>query len=206
MRLDDDKYPNGTLKNLLHITDADQLRHIEYTHTAMRAADLLRRLPRITRSRQLIDIHRYLFEDLYSWAGVVRDYELSKGKTQFIFSAELSHGFDYIDNLLAKLPDGPLTAENYAQLLDSLNYLHPFREGNGRSARLFLQLIGKQHLQDIDYPDHTDELIQAEIDADIPALAKLITVEAVHISSTVEKILGEYLTDTVSSRRAPLQA
>ncbi len=58
MRLDDDKYPNGTLKNLLHITDAARLRHIEYTHTAMRAADLLRRLPHITRSRQLIDIHR----------------------------------------------------------------------------------------------------------------------------------------------------
>ena len=201
MNVHNDTYPNGTLRNKLGITDAKRLSELEYRDVSRRSNYLyLLRPIEITSARQLITIHHYLFSGFYTWAGVVRDYELSKGQTQFMFSAELSHGFDYIDSLLAKLPNGPLTAENYAQLLDALNYLHALREGNGRSTRLFLQLIGKQHLQDIDYPDHTDELIQAEIDADITALAKLITVEAVHVSSAVEEILGKYLATNRASK------
>lgn len=69
-----------------------------------------------------------------------------------------------------------LTAEDYAQLMDLLNYMHPFREGNGRSTRLFLQCYAVNHLFIL---LTNDNLIQALTDADVAKIAKLIKIENV---------------------------
>ncbi|ADQ59221.1 putative cell division protein [Lactobacillus amylovorus GRL 1112] len=72
-----------------------------------------------------------------------------------------------------------LTAEDYAQLMDLLNYMHPFREGNGRSTRLFLQCHAVNHGQYIIFPLTNDNLIQALTDVDVAKIAKLIKIENV---------------------------
>lgn len=72
-----------------------------------------------------------------------------------------------------------LTAEDYAQLMDLLNYMHPFREGNGRSTRLFLQCYAVNHGQYIIFPLTNDNLIQALTDIDVAKIAKLIKIENV---------------------------
>lgn len=63
--------------------------------------------------------------------------------------------------------------------MDLLNYMHPFREGNGRSTRLFLQCYAANHNQCIVYPLSNDDLIQALTDANVHEIARLIKVEKI---------------------------
>lgn len=64
-------------------------------------------------------------------------------------------------------------------MIDKINFFHPFREGNGRSARTFLQLFALEHGQAIDYPLSNDAMIVAENEADVAQIASLIKIEAV---------------------------
>lgn len=80
---------------------------------------------------------------------------------------------------LYKKEKDELIAEDYAQLMDLLNYMHPFREGNGRSTRLFLQCYAANHNQCIVYPLSNDDLIQALTDANVHEIARLIKAEKI---------------------------
>lgn len=68
------------------------------------------------------------------------------------------------------------TVKQYVQLLDSLNYLHPFREGNGRTTRLFIQLLAANHQQYIDYKHQDAAVIKALNESDLARLQKFIQV------------------------------
>ncbi|WP_278952228.1 hypothetical protein [Lactobacillus apis] len=68
----------------------------------------------------------------------------------------------------------PLSAKDYA---DAINFMHPFREGNGRSCKIFLSAYAANHGQMIDYPKKNEEMIQAQNEANIDQIAKLIKVE-----------------------------
>ncbi|NRO50688.1 hypothetical protein IMAU30049_01319 [Lactobacillus helveticus] len=63
-------------------------------------------------------------------------------------------------------------------MIDKINFFHPFREGNGRSTRTFLQLFALEHGQAIDYPLSNDAIV-AENEADVAQIASLIKIEAV---------------------------
>lgn len=89
----------------------------------------------------------------------------------------LNQGEIMINNELANLPDGPVSPQRYANLLDSINYLHPFREGNGRSTKCFLQCLAQNHGQAIDYDRDQEKFITAENASDIDSLAKLLQIE-----------------------------
>ena len=93
-----------------------------------------------------VGIHRFLFEDIYPFAGLFRNENIAKGNFSF---AE----WEYIEDQLKKLLD-QLKEENYLQNLDrdifikrlsyymaELNVLHPFREGNGRTIREFIRQL-----------------------------------------------------------------
>jgi cell filamentation protein len=196
MNNSDDTYPNGTLRNRLGITDAAQLARYEYLLTARRSIYLLDHPVHIDSTEQLVQIHLFLFGSLYDWAGKIRDYELSKGDTQFMLSEKIDDGRRYCDTLINKLPKGKLAPLNYARLLDALNYLHPFREGNGRSTRLFLQMLAAQHRQYLDYPRHDQTLIAAEAAGNIEALATLLKIA----DSTEEILLHRALRQLYSSK------
>ena len=83
----------------------------------------------------LADIHRTLFEDIYEFAGAMRDVNMAKDGFQFAPRIFLQQSLDYID----KLPH-----ETFDQIIDKysdMNVAHPFREGNGRATRLWLDAM-----------------------------------------------------------------
>ncbi|MDE7056200.1 MAG: Fic family protein [Lactobacillus sp.] len=171
-------YPNGTLKNKLNITDAAELAQKEYLGSAVRALAFLRENKKITSVEDLKKIHQIMFGWLYDWAGQIRDYELIKGNTEFLEYTRIKFGIEEIDEKIKQLAAKKELADtDYAFLLDRLNYLHPFREGNGRSSKLFLQALAANHNQVIDYSRSNKELIIAQNNADINRIAQLIKVK-----------------------------
>ncbi|OYS20871.1 cell filamentation protein Fic [Lactobacillus taiwanensis] len=172
-------YPNGTLKNKLNITDPTELAQREYRGSAVRALAFLRKNKKITSVEDLKKIHKIMFGWLYSWAGQIRDYELTKGETEFLEYSRIKFGIEEIDEKMKQLASKKeLANTDYAFLLDRLNYLHPFREGNGRSSKLFLQAFAANHGQVIDYPRSNKDLITAQNNADINQIADLIKVSS----------------------------
>lgn len=89
----------------------------------------------------LSQIHQYLFEDLYFFAGKIRTVNLSKGNFRFA-------SFIYLEEILEKIDVLPHT--NFNEIIEKyveLNIVHPFREGNGRSMRIWLDALLKKELK-----------------------------------------------------------
>ena len=88
-------------------------------------------------------IHQYLFEDLYSFAGKCRDVNIAKGN--FSFASVL-----YLQSSLASIDKMP--QHDFEQIVEKyveMNIAHPFREGNGRATRIWLDLIFKHEIQHV---------------------------------------------------------
>lgn len=116
-------------------------------------------------------IHKYLFDEIYEWAGKIRNVDMSKKGTVFAKWNEIES--------LATACFTRLKAENYfigkpfdeyiASLVDFYcvtNILHPFREGNGRTQRIFLSQLIRHAGYEIDFANiNTDELMFATIQA-----------------------------------------
>ncbi|EGO8568810.1 Fic family protein [Enterococcus faecalis] len=88
-------------------------------------------------------IHNYLFEDIYEFAGKVRSQNISKGNFRFAPVMYLEVALEHID----KMPQSNLD-EIVAKYVE-MNIAHPFREGNGRATRIWLDLILKKELQQV---------------------------------------------------------
>lgn len=101
-------------------------------------------------------IHRLIFGDLYDWAGTFRRINISKKGTVFCDCSELEHigrmKFERLrqQNYLRGLSDEDFCGE-LTELYHELNMLHPFREGNGRTLRLFITLLVRNTDRDIDF-------------------------------------------------------
>ncbi len=138
-------YP-GTriLKNRLHIKDPVRLDRGE------------RRLA-VERSRKgvppgefdlahLQAIHHHLFQDIYDWAGEIRTVEISKGSQQFQFRQYIRTGMADVHGRLVQSRfltglSRPDFARQVAVIIGDVNYVHPFREGNGRTQLQYLKLL-----------------------------------------------------------------
>jgi cell filamentation protein len=141
-------YP-GTdiLRNKENIRDARELEAFERTTTANRLETLPHDIPITAEGYR--EIHRYIFQDVYDWAGQERTVDIAKSDDLFCLAR-------YIDQELGKRFEAiraegflrGLGAEQFATLaaeqLSELNAIHPFREGNGRTQRAFLFLLGRQ--------------------------------------------------------------
>lgn len=91
-------------------------------------------------TKGLQEIHKYLFDGLYDFAGVIRKANLSKGNFRFANTL-------YLEDILKKI-DG-MGENSFEQIIDKyveMNIAHPFLEGNGRSTRVWLDLILKKRL------------------------------------------------------------
>lgn len=88
-------------------------------------------------------IHKHLFEDIYHFAGKVRDVNLSKGYTRF---APVIYINDAIRNVEAMAQN---SFENIVNKYVEMNMVHPFREGNGRTTRIWLDHILKNELNKV---------------------------------------------------------
>jgi cell filamentation protein len=91
----------------------------------------------------LQQIHRYLFEDIYPFAGKLREVNIPKGGFRFAPVMYLKASLEHIDAMPQSTFDE--IVEKYVEM----NIAHPFREGNGRAARIWLDLIFKQELKQV---------------------------------------------------------
>lgn len=107
----------------------------------------------------LLSIHKYLFEDIYDFAGTVRSENIAKGFFRFAPVMYLDASLQHIEQMPQRTFDEII--EKYVEM----NIAHPFREGNGRSTRIWLDLILKKELgQVVDWSkvDKTDYLLAME--------------------------------------------
>lgn len=88
-------------------------------------------------------IHAYLFGDIYPFAGKIRTVNIAKGNFRFAPLMYLEHALNHIDAMPQKNVDEII--EKYVEM----NIAHPFREGNGRATRIWLDLILKQQLKQV---------------------------------------------------------
>src|SRR5206468_1553266 len=104
-------------------------------------------------------IHRQLFKGIYDWAGQIRTVDIKKNGENaefFLIVNKISDAANYVFAELAKekyLQDLPkeMFIPRLAYFYDQLNYIHPFREGNGRSQRVFWTRIAKDAGYEIDW-------------------------------------------------------
>jgi len=92
-------------------------------------------------TKGLQQIHEYLFDGLYDFAGQIRSKNISKGGFTFASAVYLTNGLTEID----KLPES--TFEEIVKKYVEMNIAHPFMEGNGRSTRIWLDMILKKNLK-----------------------------------------------------------
>lgn len=113
-------------------------------------------------------IHRFLFSDLYEWAGELRRVNLSKKGTQFVPADDIERCaqayFTRASNIDFSALNGNGTAAEFADLYSTLNILHPFRGGNGRVQRIFFRQWAARVGFDIDFSKcDTDRFMLATI-------------------------------------------
>lgn len=133
-----------TLNNKLSIADSDELARAEERISKKKAAELfdcklLDSFP-AGKFATLQAIHKYLFEDIYDFAGKMRTVDIAKGSFRF---APLM----YLEAALANIDKMPQA--NFDEIVVKyveMNIAHPFREGNGRSTRIWLDHILKTEI------------------------------------------------------------
>jgi len=136
-----------TLENKLGLTSSTDLAREEERISKKKALALfengmLDKLEAGTFSA-LQTIHQYLFEEIYDFAGKIRTVNISKGNFRFAPVMYLQAALDNID----KMPQS--TFDEIVEKYVEMNIAHPFREGNGRSMRIWLDLIFKAELQKV---------------------------------------------------------
>ncbi|WP_144836706.1 Fic/DOC family protein [Kocuria rosea] len=140
----------GILTNLIGARTAVELAAAEADLVAVRTLQLWRHPPAPTRDLvELQAIHRHLFQDVYPWAGQLRTVDLRKtvpGAQPFLPVSMITRSAGFVfdqlrqDRYLQHL-DRDRFIERLAYHYDQVNYLHPFREGNGRTQRFFFDRL-----------------------------------------------------------------
>lgn len=133
-----------TLENKLGITDSAALAREEEKISKKKALELFETgyLDTLTAGtfESLSLIHKYLFDEIYEFAGKIREVNIAKGNFRFAPLMYLQAALDNIDKMPQK--DFDAIIEKYVEM----NIAHPFREGNGRATRIWLDLILKKEL------------------------------------------------------------
>ena len=174
----------GVLRNLAGISSQQDLDFFESAAVAKRAKELADNPLPLKNSSSLFYIHRYLFQDVYKWAGEKRKVEISKEDNQFFPTNYFSTALDYIDSLIndywkCDSGDKKKIAGKLAAILDAVNHLHPFREGNGRAQREFMRTLAleKGLTLNLNPPDNTnvyERYMTGTIEGDEEKLSNLI--------------------------------
>lgn len=131
-------------------------------------------------------VHRFLFSDLYSWAGEIRTVDISKKGTFFVPADEIEYCakacFERLSSFTGDGMSKRELARETADFYNTVNLLHPFREGNGRTQRAFFA----QWFRRLDY-----DFDLAEVDTERFMIA---TIQAAH---GVEDMLADFFYETL---------
>jgi len=173
------------LENKLNITNQVELAKAEERLSKQRAKQLFD-----TGDIEKVDvgtfaglafIHRYLFSDVYAFAGNIRDVNIAKGNFRFAPLMYLEASLKHID----AMPQG--TFDEIIEKYVEMNVAHPFREGNGRATRIWLDLMLKRGLQlvvdwnQVDKEDYLSAMQRSPVkDVEIKALLKQALTDQIH--------------------------
>ena len=134
-------------ENKLNITDQAALAKAEEAISKRKAKQLFDsgdiRSMEVGTFAGLACIHAYLFDGIYHFAGQLREVNLAKGNFRFASVMFLKPSLEHIDQMPQSFFEQ--IVEKYVEM----NVAHPFREGNGRATRIWLDLIFKQELQQV---------------------------------------------------------
>ena len=151
------------LDNKLNITDSAELARMEEKISKKKAVELFGNAYldnyKTGTYEMLAAIHQYLFDEIYNFAGKVRTVNLAKGNFRFASVMYLQAALENIE----KMPQS--TFDEIIEKYVEMNIAHPFREGNGRSTRIWLDLILKKELHmviDWSLVDKEDYLLAME--------------------------------------------
>lgn len=132
-----------SLNNKLKIIDFIEFARVQEKISKKKAIELFESgyLDRLEAGKYntLAEIHKFLFEDIYEFAGVVRDVNIAKGNFRFAPVMYLKTSLEYIESMPQSSFDEII--EKYVEM----NIAHPFREWNGISARIWLDLMLKKN-------------------------------------------------------------
>ena len=173
------------LENKLNITNQVELARAEERLSKLRAKQLFD-----TGDIEKVDfgtfagltfIHRYLFSDVYAFAGNIRDVNIAKGNFRFAPLMYLEASLKHIDAMPQSTFDEII--EKYVEM----NVAHPFREGNGRATRIWLDLMLKRGLQlvvdwnQVEKEDYLSAMQRSPVkDVEIKALLKQALTDQIH--------------------------
>lgn len=175
------------LENKLGLTNSAELAREEERISKKKAIELFENgtLDRLEAGKfsSLRAIHKYLFEDIYTFAGDIRKVNIAKGNFRFAPIIYLEAALENIDNMPQSTFDEII--EKYIEM----NIAHPFREGNGRSTRIWLDLILKTEIGKV--------IDWSKVDKD----DYLLAMECSPIKDIeIKHILKKALTDEINSR------
>jgi cell filamentation protein len=127
------------LRNKLNIQEPSLASEKEYQLSAERVLELSVKPITVSAMKDVRAIHRFIFQDMYTWAGEYRTVNISKSGKAFMARQSFDTGEEYMDTLINTYWKTAHTktevARQLAEILDCLNHMHPFREGNGRCQR-----------------------------------------------------------------------
>ena len=176
------------LKNKLGITDSFELAQAEERISKTRALELFEKglldTCEVGTFRGLAQIHSYLFHEIYDFAGQIRTVNIAKGNFRFAPVLYLDAALENI----GRMPQG--TFDEIIEKYVEMNVAHPFREGNGRSARLWLDAILKKELRQV--------IDWSQVDKE----DYLLAMERSPVRDTeIKALLREALTDRINDRQ-----
>lgn len=133
-------YPDSTvLVNKQNITNIEEAYRNEHLFVTRRLADLRLEPIHVYSMSDILAIHNYLFQDVYAWAGQYRKVNISKSGNPFMPIQSFNTAETHMNNLIHSYHQTANSKDeiiiHLSEILDNLNYFHPFREGNGRTQR-----------------------------------------------------------------------
>lgn len=175
------------LENKLGITNEIELSKEQERITKINALELFdsKKIDEfeIGTTKGLCMIHEFLFKDVYNFAGEIRKANIAKGNFRFASAI-------YLEDILSKIDSMPQNNfENIVKKYIEMNIAHPFREGNGRSTRIWLDMILKKEIKKV--------IDWSKIDKE----EYLLAMERSPIKDTeIMLLLKEALTDKINDR------
>ena len=150
----------GDLRNLLDAKSSRELKELEPQIVFANELELESvGIPRTNDLIELLLIHKQLFKGVYDWAGQLRTVDIKKnaeGAEYFLIVSKISDAANYVFTELAKEDclqglGQEVFIKRLAYFYDQLNYIHPFREGNGRMQRVYWNRVAKDAGYELDW-------------------------------------------------------
>ena len=179
-------YPNSfVLKNKLNIKNQTELENAERAITSLKASQAsLEKIEGGFDFEHLKKIHKFLFGEIYDWAGSVRTVNISKGSrfcsAEYI-EPQINELFERLkqENYLRSCKSKEELGKRLAYYLGEINVIHPFREGNGRTQRMFIEHLAYSVGYLLDFMKiSSEDMLEASVRAfvcDYGLMEKIIT-------------------------------